>query len=85
MNKYLTLLSKAKFEQYVKNKINNFLKAITDSRTELQQAKSYRTVVDKDLYKSIFASPSSKVIWLPCFECDKVVKYFFQFNEERRR
>lgn len=76
MNKYAASLSKTKFEQYAKTKINSFLKDVTVSRTELKQAKSYGTVLDKDLYKSILANPTSKVIWFPCFDCDEGVRYF---------
>jgi hypothetical protein len=76
MDKYITSLTKANFEDYSKNKIDAFLKDVTVSKTELTQAKLYGTVVDKDLYKTIAANPNSKVIWVPCFECDEGVRYF---------
>jgi hypothetical protein len=76
VNRYIVSLSKEQFEQYAKNKISIFLKDLAVSRTELKKAKSYGTVMDRDLYKSIISNPNSKVIWLPCFDCDEGVRYF---------
>lgn len=76
LNKYIASLTKANFEDYTKNKINSFLKDITVSKTDLMQAISFGSVVDKDLLKTITANPNSKVVWLPCFECDGGVRYF---------
>ena len=76
MNKYITSLTKSKIEVYAKTEINSFLKDFTVSKKELKQAKSYGALVDKGLYKTIIANPNSKVIWLPCFDCDEGVRYF---------
>jgi hypothetical protein len=76
INKYITSLTKANFDNYANSKIQSFLKDVTVSKAELTQAKSYGTVVDKELYKTITTNSNLRVIWFPCFDCDEGVRYF---------
>ena len=76
MNKYITSLTKEKFENFAKSKINTFLKYNTLSKNELADAKLYGTVVDKEVYKNVTTDPHLKVIWFPCFDCDEGASYF---------
>jgi hypothetical protein len=76
MNNYIVSLTKTKFEAYAKSKINSFLKDVTVTKSQLKEAKSNGTIVNKDLYKSIAENPNSKVIWFPCFDCDEGARFF---------
>jgi hypothetical protein len=76
INKYVTSLTKEKFENYAKTKINAFLEYNTLSKAELSDAKLYGTVIDKEVYKKVFTESHPKVIWFPCFECDEGASYF---------
>ena len=75
-DKYIVSLTKAKFEEFAKSKINSFLKDVTVSKTELNQVKTNGTITDKELYKNIFENSNPKVIWFPCFTCDEGARYF---------
>jgi hypothetical protein len=76
INKYVISLTNEKFEDYAKDKINTFLNDMIVTKSELRHLKSYGATVDKEVYKDVIANPNSKVIWLPCFECDEGVSYF---------
>ncbi|HWW41406.1 hypothetical protein [Pedobacter sp.] len=76
INKYVISLTKEKFEDYAKDQINSFLNDIEATKLTLNQANSYDGIANKDVYKDVIANPNSKVIWIPCFECDEGVRCF---------
>jgi hypothetical protein len=76
ITKYITSLTKDQFENYAKNTISNFLNDITISKSQLKQAISNGTIVDKELYKNIREYSNVGVIWFPCFQCDEGTRYF---------
>jgi hypothetical protein len=76
IKKYAISLTKEKFEDYAKIKINAFLKNIKVTKLDLRQPFLYDGIADKDVYKDVKSNPNSKVIWLPCFECDEGARCF---------